>query len=104
MGGETSYYAHIGGTNQPDWNRNGELLAEEGYTSDLLANEAIRFIRERDKDRPFFLDLSLNAPHTPLEAPGRTWPSTLTLPIPTGVLTLRWWTRWTRRSAGLSVR
>ncbi len=68
-GGETSYYTHRGNGNRPDWYRDGELLEEEGYTTDLLAAEAVRYIRGRDKDRPFFLDLSLNAPHIPLEAP-----------------------------------
>lgn len=43
-------------------------MTEEGYTTDLLADEAVRLIRGRDKDKPFFLDLSVNAPHTPLQS------------------------------------
>ena len=69
LGGQTSYYTHLGAGNRVDWYRNGTIVNEEGYTTDLLAAEGIRFIKERDKERPFFLDLSLNAPHTPLEAP-----------------------------------
>jgi len=68
LGGQTSYFTHQGAGNRVDWYRNGAIVNEEGYTTDLLAAEGIRFIKERDKDRPFFLDLSLNAPHTPLEA------------------------------------
>ena len=68
LGGQTSYFTHQGAGNRVDWYRNGVIVNEEGYTTDLLAAESIRFIKERDKERPFFLDLSLNAPHTPLEA------------------------------------
>ncbi len=69
LGGQTTYFTHQGAGNRVDWYRNGTIVNEEGYTTDLLAAEGIRFIKERDKERPFFLDLSLNAPHTPLEAP-----------------------------------
>jgi arylsulfatase A-like enzyme len=41
-----------------------------GYLTDALADEACAFI-ERSKDRPFFLYLSFNAVHTPLEADPR---------------------------------
>ena len=68
-GGEITYYTHRGAGNRLDWYRNGATVEEEGYATDLLAAEAVRFIKERDKDRPFFLDLSLNAPHLPLEVP-----------------------------------
>ncbi|MSO20051.1 MAG: arylsulfatase [Acidobacteria bacterium] len=67
MGGETGYFTHRIG-NRLDWYLNGQLLEEDGYTTDLLAAAAIRYIRGRDRERPFFLDLSVNAPHIPLEA------------------------------------
>jgi len=38
------------------------------YLTDEFSEDAVRFI-ERNKDRPFFLFLSYNAPHTPLQAP-----------------------------------
>ncbi len=38
----------------------------DGYTTDLFADEALAFI-DRHADRPWFLDLSFNAVHTPLE-------------------------------------
>ncbi len=38
------------------------------YLTDAFGNEAVGFI-ERHKDEPFFLYLSFNAPHTPLQAP-----------------------------------
>lgn len=68
LGGMIDYYEHTA-NNRPDWYRNGEPVEEEGYSTDLLAQEAIQLIRQRDRARPFFLNLSFNAPHTPLQAP-----------------------------------
>lgn len=42
-------------------------VKEPQYLTDLLTDEAIRFI-ERRGDTPFFLYLAYNAPHTPMEA------------------------------------
>lgn len=48
---------------------NGEETRETEYLTDALSDEAIRFVREAaTNDAPFFLFLSYNAPHTPLEA------------------------------------
>lgn len=66
--GAIDYYEHsrFGGV---DWQRNGETLREEGYTTDLLAEEAVRWIRERDPGKPLFLYVPFNAPHSPMQAP-----------------------------------
>jgi len=66
LGGEVDYWKHTTG-NSTDWYRNGVPLAEDGYTTDLIAADAIRLIQARDTSKPFYLDLSFNAPHTPLE-------------------------------------
>jgi len=47
---------------------NGRQKAYEGYCSDIFTNEAIGFVEENRED-PFFLYLSFNAPHTPLQVP-----------------------------------
>ena len=39
-----------------------------GYLTDVLTDKAIEFI-EKPEDKPFFLYLAYNAPHTPLQAP-----------------------------------
>ena len=54
----------------PDWHRNGKPLEEQGHTTDLYTQEALQLLESRDKDRPFLLYLSWNAPHTPLQAEG----------------------------------
>ena len=68
VNGAIDYYTHMrdGGL---DWNRNGRSVREEGYSTDLLAEEASRWIRSRDASRPFLLYLPFNAPHAPLQAP-----------------------------------
>src|SRR2546430_1901542 len=52
-----------------DWNRDGRSLHEEGYSTDLIASEGIRIIKNRDKSKPLFLYMPFNAPHAPLQAP-----------------------------------
>jgi arylsulfatase B len=68
VNGAIDYFTHErdGGL---DWNRNGKSLREEGYSTFLIGNEAIRFIEQRDRSRPFFLYVPFNSPHAPLEAP-----------------------------------
>lgn len=50
-----------------DWHRNQQPAFEQGYATDLIANEAIRLLAERPKDRPFFHYVAFNAIHGPLE-------------------------------------
>ncbi|WP_282135520.1 sulfatase-like hydrolase/transferase [Seonamhaeicola maritimus] len=48
---------------------NGKEVNETEYVTDGLSREAIRFIDEAGKkEDPFFMYLSYNAPHTPMEA------------------------------------
>lgn len=47
---------------------NGAQQKYEGYCSDIFTDEAIDFVSE-SKEEPFFLYLSFNAPHTPLQVP-----------------------------------
>jgi len=46
--------------------RNGKPERFQGYCSDIYTREALRFI-EANRDRPFFVYLATNAPHSPLE-------------------------------------
>jgi arylsulfatase A-like enzyme len=50
-----------------DWHRNQQPLFEQGYSTDLIANEAVRLIAEQPKDKPFFHYIAFNAIHGPLE-------------------------------------
>jgi arylsulfatase A-like enzyme len=66
---EVGYFPPFGNQGGNDFQRNGESISAEGYETFVLADEAVRFIEERDKERPFFLYMPFIAPHTPLDAP-----------------------------------
>ncbi|MEO0726546.1 MAG: arylsulfatase [Bacteroidota bacterium] len=61
-------HVHGGGL---DWQRNGETVAEEGYSTHLLTDEAVRLLNAKS-DQPLFMVLSYAAPHMPNEAPAET--------------------------------
>tara|TARA_R110002049_G_scaffold72490_7_gene187550 strand:+ start:130269 stop:133124 length:2856 start_codon:yes stop_codon:yes gene_type:complete len=63
------YYRHTAGRGQTDWQRDGITIEEEGYSTDLLANEAVRQIENRRSNKPFCIVVSFNAPHSPFQAP-----------------------------------
>jgi arylsulfatase A-like enzyme len=52
-----------------DWHRNDRENRDEGYTTILIGDEAVRLIEGQDASRPLFLYVAFNAPHTPLQAP-----------------------------------
>lgn len=73
LGGAVDYFTHVNRESGAlDWWRNGEQVSEKGYSTDLLADEAIGLIENRETNRPFFLHLAFNAAHGPLQAPDGT--------------------------------
>ena len=52
-----------------DWHRNGRPVVETGYSTFLLADEAVALIERHDGSSPFFLYLPFNAVHNPNDAP-----------------------------------
>ena len=52
-----------------DWHRNGRPVVERGYSTFLMAEEAVQLIGRHDGRDPFFLYLAFNAPHLPRSAP-----------------------------------
>ena len=69
MNAEVDYFQHTGRGGVLDWQRNGQLVEESGYSTFLFADEAIRLLEKRDVTRPFFLEVAFNSPHFPLLAP-----------------------------------
>lgn len=53
-----------------DWHRDDKECRDDGYATLLLGTEAVRVIGQAPPERPFFLYVPFNAPHTPLQAPG----------------------------------
>jgi uncharacterized sulfatase len=59
----TTYY------NAKNFYRNREKVEAEGYSTDQFTEEAIRFLRSGNQDKPFFLYLPYNAVHGPYGEP-----------------------------------
>ncbi len=68
--GALDYFTHIR-DGQLDWYRNGGQLKEEGYTTHLVAREAVKLIEDQPKDKPLFLYVPFNAVHGPLQVPDK---------------------------------
>lgn len=60
-GGAIDFWTHRWGY-IPDWYRNDELIEQKGYTTDLIADEAVSWIQANSR-KPFFLYIPFNAPH-----------------------------------------
>ena len=66
--GEIDYFTHEA-SGKVDWYRNNKLVKEKGYSTTLLGNDAVKFIKEHNATAPLFLYLAFNAAHTPYQAP-----------------------------------
>lgn len=66
---EVGFYPPFANQGGKDFQRNGVSIDDEGYETFLLSDEVSRYIRERDRSKPFFIYMPFIAPHTPLDAP-----------------------------------
>jgi arylsulfatase A-like enzyme len=66
MSGWVGYHSHRNGAGRRDWYRDQANSTDQGYTTELIGNEAVSFIRRQSSDRPFFLYIPFNAVHSPL--------------------------------------
>lgn len=66
---EVGYFPPFGNQGGKDFQLNGESITRDGYETFILGDEVSRYIRERDKQKPFFIYMPFIAPHTPLDAP-----------------------------------
>ncbi len=66
--GALDYFTHVrdGGF---DWHRDDQENRDEGYSTELLAAEAERLIKNRQRQKPLFLYVPFNAVHAPLQVP-----------------------------------
>jgi arylsulfatase B len=66
--GQIDPFTHLYKNGSKNWHRNDSLIDEAGHSTDLITEEAIRFINKpRTKDSPFFLYVAYSVPHYPLE-------------------------------------
>ena len=63
---------HWGNYFSPMLEHNGEIVKGNGFIIDDLTEHGIQFI-EKNKDKPFFLYLPYNTPHSPMQVPEKWW-------------------------------
>ncbi|TLF44437.1 arylsulfatase [Maribacter aurantiacus] len=63
---------HWGNYFSPLLEHNGELVQGNGFLADDLTDRAISFIQTH-KNKPFFVYLPLNTPHSPMQVPDAYW-------------------------------
>jgi len=71
--GFIDYYQHTYGpdsTDNADLFENDRKVEVPGYMTDLITDRSVGFIEQHAR-RPFFLDVSYNAPHWPYQVPGK---------------------------------
>jgi arylsulfatase A-like enzyme len=49
--------------NTPDWYEGERLVDPQGYATDVVTDEAIRYLRQQRRGAPFFLYVAFAAPH-----------------------------------------
>lgn len=52
-----------------DWHRDEATSRDEGYSTTLLADEAVRIVENADASKPLFLYVPFNGVHSPMQAP-----------------------------------
>ena len=68
VSGNVDFFSHVDQAGVFDWWQQDQLQQEEGYTTHLITQHAVKFI-EDNRDRPFCLYLPHEAPHYPYQGP-----------------------------------
>ncbi|WP_347840509.1 arylsulfatase [uncultured Draconibacterium sp.] len=63
---------HWGNYHSPMLEHNGEIVQGNGFIIDDFTNHGLNFI-EQNKNKPFFLFLPFNTPHSPMQVPQKYW-------------------------------
>lgn len=63
---------HWGNYWNPVLEHNGEIISGEGFIIDDLTDKDLDYIRDH-KEHPFFMFLSYNTPHSPMQVPDSWW-------------------------------
>lgn len=63
---------HLGSYFDSEIEHNGHLIKSDGYLTNDLIDKSLDFIK-KNKNQPFFIFLSLNTPHSPMQVPDRWW-------------------------------
>jgi arylsulfatase A-like enzyme len=63
--GQIDPHTHLYKNGDQTWHRADAFLNEEGHATDLIAAEAVRFLKTK-RPEPFFLYVAFSVPHTPI--------------------------------------
>lgn len=66
VSGNIDYYSHVDQEGYQDWWQQDKLTDEAGYSTKVITNKALDFITQ-NKDKPFALYISHEAPHYPYQ-------------------------------------
>lgn len=71
LGGNVDYFRHKELSDIPVYYEGDHPTSREGYTTDLITEDAVKFLKERAEGptKPFFLYLPHAAPHFPFQGP-----------------------------------
>ena len=64
--GQIDPYTHRYKNGDRTWHRNDEFIDEKGHATDLITDDAVRFLSAERKE-PFFLYVAFSVPHHPLQ-------------------------------------
>lgn len=67
LAGSRSYFPLENPSKEKMLQYNGERVVFDGYMTDVLGNQSVQFVAT-SKEKPFFMYLSFNAVHTPMDA------------------------------------
>ena len=101
--GEMDYFTHEQ-HGVMDWYVDNKPVREEGYSTTLIGNEAVKLIEGQDLAKPLYLYLAFNAPHTPYQAPQEYLDRYKDIADPSRRAYAAMITAWTTRSAAWSPR
>ncbi len=74
LGGAVDYFRHTEPEGEHMLYRGEQPAQAKGYLTDLIADEAVGQIKERDKSKPLFLYVPFTAPHDPYQGPDNESP------------------------------
>jgi len=69
--GQIDQFTHIYKNGDRSWHRNEKFIDEQGHATDLIADEAVKLIRQSSSSQPFFLYTAFSVPHYPLQEEDR---------------------------------
>lgn len=70
LSGNVDHYSHKEINDEADWYENLKPIEAQGYSTELIRDRAVDFIR-RNAGNPFFCYVPFNSVHWPFQAPGR---------------------------------